>query len=134
MTVVNKCEGTDHTFEFELELECQNCGISLTAYLDKLKSKMCRMGEYCDTHQVVHGAEAEALRSALESLYPSHNLDGNDYVDISDVRAIPEEVDAADSCAFVEKYTNEKLTALRHELTGAYKRIAQLEENLKVSP
>lgn len=53
----------------------------------------CRMGRHCERHGVVHGAEAEELREALEGfdseLYP-------------EVRLLLDRVDARDSLAYRE--------------------------------
>jgi hypothetical protein len=50
----------------------------------------CIIGEYCHRHGFIHGAEAEELRERLEALKkPS-------------VQRILDDVDARDSCAYVE--------------------------------
>jgi hypothetical protein len=51
----------------------------------------CVIGEYCRTHQFVHGAEAEELRQRLEAL------------DDPIVTAILDDVDARDSLAWIQR-------------------------------
>ena len=52
--------------------------------------QVCVIGEYCSLHRFIHGGEAEELRERLAALHSKR------------VNAILEDVDARDSCAFLE--------------------------------
>jgi len=56
----------------------------------KMSPRKCVIGEFCDLHGFVHGAEAEELRERLARLNSRK------------VNAILDDVDARDSCAYVE--------------------------------
>lgn len=58
----------------------------------------CIIGEYCHRHGFIHGAEAEELRSRLESLPELPDA----------VRRVLEDVDARDSLAWREVIAREE--------------------------
>jgi hypothetical protein len=68
----------------------------------------CVIGKYCETHDFIHGGEAEQLRQRIEKLITSlEDLEDTDgIVDadllVMDLRAILDSVDARDAAAFLE--------------------------------
>jgi hypothetical protein len=69
--------------------------------LSKEEQPKCVIGEYCRLHKFIHGAEAEELRERFEAMAADFDKDEESSI-VRDIWFILDDVDARDSCAFLE--------------------------------
>lgn len=83
-------------------------------------AKPCIIGEYCDEHGFIHGAEAEELRSRISRLVDEIGDDSSPDIIHDELQEILDDVDARDSLAWLEQEKRPKPAHEEWKFVGAF--------------